>query len=222
MGKACTFFGHHDCPSSIKPKLREVLIDLIENRSVDMFYVGNKGAFDRLVHSVLRELVQEYPRINYAVVLERMPGKQNDDYPEDFSDTMLPEGIEEAPPRFAIVWRNKWIHSYAPSPSLFVPAPDLIPCCKRCFSIFQGISKQASLASFVFRGIGIKERIKVLLPFLNDVKQLVIFIWNVEGPSVIIADRTDNHVNMQMILVHMNGISGNVSVPFIEVRYSSS
>lgn len=24
---ACTFFGHHDCPSSIKPKLREVLID---------------------------------------------------------------------------------------------------------------------------------------------------------------------------------------------------
>lgn len=37
---ACTFFGHQDCPSSIKPKLREVLIDLIENHTVDMFYVG--------------------------------------------------------------------------------------------------------------------------------------------------------------------------------------
>ena len=105
----CTFFGHHDCPSSIKPKLREVMIDLIENRSVDMFYVGNKGAFDRLVRSVLRELTQEYPQINYSVVLERLPGKQNEDYPEDFSDTMLPEGIEEVPPRFAIVWRNKWM-----------------------------------------------------------------------------------------------------------------
>ena len=105
----CTFFGHHDCPSSIRPKLREVLIDLIENQSVDLFYVGNKGAFDRLVRSVLRELMQEYPRINYAVVLERMPGKQSEDYSEDFSDTMLPEGIEEAPPRFAIVWRNKWM-----------------------------------------------------------------------------------------------------------------
>ena len=109
MGKTCTFFGHHDCPSSIKPKLREVLIDLIENQSVDMFYVGNKGAFDRLVRSVLRELTQEYPQINYSVVLERLPGKQNEDYPEDFSDTMLPEGIEEVPPRFAIVWRNKWM-----------------------------------------------------------------------------------------------------------------
>ena len=108
---ACTFFGHHDCPSTIKPKLREVLIDLIENQSVDMFYVGKNGAFDRLVRSVLRELVQEYPQINYAVVLERMPGKQNEDYPEDFSDTMLPEGIENVPPRFAIVWRNKWMLS---------------------------------------------------------------------------------------------------------------
>ena len=105
----CTFFGHRDCPSSIRPKLREVLIDLIVNQSVDMFYVGNKGAFDRLVRYVLRELLREYPQINYTVVLERMPGKQDEDYPEDFSDTMLPEGIEESPPRFAISWRNKWM-----------------------------------------------------------------------------------------------------------------
>lgn len=106
---ACTFFGHHDCPPSIKPKLREVLIDLIENQSVDMFYVGNKGAFDRLVRSALHELAREYPQINYSVVLERLSGKKNEDYPEDFSDTMLPEGVEEVPPRFAISWRNKWM-----------------------------------------------------------------------------------------------------------------
>ena len=76
---------------------------------MDMFYVGNKGSFDRLARSILRELVQEYSQINYSVVLERLPGKQNEDYPEDFSDTMLPVGIEEVPPRFAIVWRNKWM-----------------------------------------------------------------------------------------------------------------
>lgn len=105
----CTFFGHHDCPAEVKPKLREVLTDLIENHSVNMFYVGNKGAYDRMVRSVLRELAQEYAHIHYAVVLERMPSKQSEDYPEDFSDTMLPEGIEEVHPRFAIVWRNKWM-----------------------------------------------------------------------------------------------------------------
>lgn len=105
----CTFFGHHDCPAEVKPKLREVLTDLIENHSVDLFYVGNKGAFDRMVRSVLRGLAQEYTHIHYAVVLERLPVKHREDDPEDYSDTMLPEGIEEVPPRFAIVWRNKWM-----------------------------------------------------------------------------------------------------------------
>ena len=105
----CTFFGHHDCPLSIKPMLREALTDLIENHSVDVFYVGNKGAFDRFVRAILRELIQEYPHIRYAVVLERMPVRRSDDVLEDYSDTMLPEGIEEVHPRFAIVWRNKWM-----------------------------------------------------------------------------------------------------------------
>lgn len=70
---ACTFFGHHDCPSSVKPKLREVLIKLIENHAVDMFYVGQQGAFDSIVRSVLKELVSVYPHIRYAVVLVRTP-----------------------------------------------------------------------------------------------------------------------------------------------------
>ena len=73
MEKACTFFGRRDCPSSIKPKLREVLIDLIEDHAVDMFYVGQQGSFDSMVRSVLKELVSLYPHINYAVVLERIP-----------------------------------------------------------------------------------------------------------------------------------------------------
>ena len=109
MGKACTFFGHRDCPSSIKPKLCEVLIDLIENYAVDMFYVGRQGAFDAIVRSVLKELVLVYPHINYAVVLERVPPMRNELAACDYSDTMLPEGIETVHPRFAISWRNKWM-----------------------------------------------------------------------------------------------------------------
>ena len=106
---ACTFFGHHDCPSSIKPKLREVLIDLIENQAVDMFYVGQQGAFDGIVRSVLKELVSVYPNIRYAVVLERFSPKRDEFDTRDYSDTMLPEGIETVHPRFAISWRNKWM-----------------------------------------------------------------------------------------------------------------
>ena len=40
MGKICTFFGHRDCLPDIRTKLRDVLVGLIENDFVDMFYVG--------------------------------------------------------------------------------------------------------------------------------------------------------------------------------------
>ena len=103
----CIFFGHRDCPDSIKPKLRETLIELITLHGVDMFYVGNQGQFDAIVRSVLRELKAEYTHIDYAVVLAYIPGAMNENY--DFSDTMLPEGIENVHPRYAISWRNNWM-----------------------------------------------------------------------------------------------------------------
>ena len=104
---ACTFFGHRECPDSIKTQLREVLIDLVTNHDVDMFYVGNQGRFDAIVRGVLRELKKEYSQIDYAVVLAHMPGKRTE-Y-DDYSDTMLPEGIESVYPRYAISWRNNWM-----------------------------------------------------------------------------------------------------------------
>ena len=104
---ACTFFGHRECPDSIKAQLRAALIDLVTNHDVDMFYVGNQGRFDAIVRGVLRELKKEYSQINYAVVLAYMPGKQTEF--DDYSDTMLPEGIESVHPRYAISWRNNWM-----------------------------------------------------------------------------------------------------------------
>lgn len=98
----CTFFGHSDTPLDIRDKLKATLIDLIENCSVDLFYVGDKGNFDRLVLSVLRELSAVYP-IRYYVVLAYLP-KEKSDYP-----TLFPEGIETAPKRFAIDFRNRFM-----------------------------------------------------------------------------------------------------------------
>ncbi len=105
----CTFFGHRDCPDSIKLTLQSQIEDLITNHGVDLFYVGNQGQFDALVRRVLKELTGKYPHINYAVVLAYMPREGAE--PADYADTMLPEGIEKVPPRFAIAWRNKWLLS---------------------------------------------------------------------------------------------------------------
>ena len=105
----CTFFGHWDCPSSIKPKLHDVLKNLIEKEHVDLFYVGNHGAFDAMVRTQMRELEQIYPNIRYAVVLAYLPQKSSEFDPQDFSDTIFPEGIETVPKHFAISWRNRWM-----------------------------------------------------------------------------------------------------------------
>ena len=104
---ACTFFGHRDCPASIRPKLRAALTELIEEQGVDRFYVGQQGNFDAVARGVLRELAETYPHIRYSVVLERLPGERRDG--GDLSDTIFPEELEGAPPRWAISRRNAWM-----------------------------------------------------------------------------------------------------------------
>ena len=104
---ACCFFGHRDTPEDVKPALHAAIEELITERGVSTFYVGHQGAFDAYVRSALRQLQAKYPHIRYAVVLAYMPGKQNE-Y-EDYSDTMLAEGIEEVHPRHALDWRNRWM-----------------------------------------------------------------------------------------------------------------
>ena len=104
----CTFFGHRFVPLKIEPTLRSTLIDLIENHGVDLFYVGNHGAFDAMVRRVLRDLSERYA-ITYHVVLAYMPQKSDSLDPMDYSDTILTEGIETVPKRFAISFRNRWM-----------------------------------------------------------------------------------------------------------------
>lgn len=104
----CTFFGHRQVHKIIEPILRSTLIDLIEHHEVNLFYIGNHGDFDALVLKVLKDLSARYP-ITCYVVLAYMPGKRGDAEQRNDPDTILPEGIETVPKRFAITFRNKWM-----------------------------------------------------------------------------------------------------------------
>ncbi len=109
MERTCTFFGHKDTPESVKADLYAAIENLIVEHGVETFYVGNQGYFDFYTRAALRQLQQKYP-IRYAVVLAYMPG-ENTEYGDygGYGDTMLPEGIEEIHPKFAISWRNDWL-----------------------------------------------------------------------------------------------------------------
>ena len=116
----CTFFGHRDTPATVRPILRQVIIKLIEQRGVTRFYVGNQGNFDAMARRLLAELAQIYP-IRYDVVLAYLP-KEND--PSiDGSHTILPDGFEAVPPRFAIDRRNRWMIDHSDIVVTYVRSP---------------------------------------------------------------------------------------------------
>jgi hypothetical protein len=102
----CTFFGHRDTPPAIKPVLQQAILDLIEQKGIDRFYIGNQGNYDAMAQSILSEFEQSHG-IRYTVVLAYLPKK--DSLPYDAEHTVLPEGIETVPPRFSIEYRNKWM-----------------------------------------------------------------------------------------------------------------
>ena len=114
----CTFFGHRDAPKEIEPALRLTLIDLIENKNATVFYVGNHGNFDAMVRRQLEDLSKTYP-IKYYVVLAYMPSKND----EPNEHTILPEGIETVPRRFAFNFRNKWMLDKADIVVTYVTSP---------------------------------------------------------------------------------------------------
>lgn len=66
--KTCTFFGEPDATTDIRYDLKQVLIELIENKGVDIFYVGNGGNFDKMVRNELKLFSSVYKHIRFTVL----------------------------------------------------------------------------------------------------------------------------------------------------------
>ncbi len=59
----CTFFGHRDAPEEAKRSLEIVVENLINQKGVDLFYVGNQGKFDQIVWKILVQMREKYSHI---------------------------------------------------------------------------------------------------------------------------------------------------------------
>lgn len=103
---SCTFFGHYNSSEALKPILIESIRKLIECYSVDKFYIGDKGNFDSMARRCVIELAEEYPYIEYEIVLAYMPGKK-DEFKPPLENTVYPEGLEKVPRKYAIIRRNQ-------------------------------------------------------------------------------------------------------------------
>ncbi len=103
----CTFFGHRTAGEEISERLRAVLIDLIENQGVTLFYVGHQGRFDAMVRRELKELKKRFSHIKYFVVLAYMPQQRKEEDVFDYSDTIYFDLPKNTPLRFAVDKRNR-------------------------------------------------------------------------------------------------------------------
>lgn len=102
-----SFFGHKDTPSTVKPFLEQTVQRLIEENEDITFLVGTHGAFDLMAQSVLKQAVERYSRIICYIVLAYVPISGN---AERYAlPTLVPEGIESVPKRFAITFRNNYM-----------------------------------------------------------------------------------------------------------------
>lgn len=98
----CTFFGHRDTEQIFFHLLENAIEKVIQNYSVNHFYIGNNGNFDKMALQAVTKLQVKYPYITYEIVLAYMAD-------EGQHPTLFPEGIENTPKRFAICFRNKWM-----------------------------------------------------------------------------------------------------------------
>ena len=64
-GKVCCFIGHRKIDKSIEltQRVRDVIIDLIENKGVQTFLFGSRSEFDDLCHNIVTELQKNNPQI---------------------------------------------------------------------------------------------------------------------------------------------------------------
>lgn len=99
----CTFFGHSNAPDNIYPVLEKTIAEVMEKYPGIEFYVGHNGHFDGMARTALKKL-----SARYTVVLAYIPGKSDKVLYRD-EETIYPEGLETAPKRFAISYRNKWL-----------------------------------------------------------------------------------------------------------------
>jgi len=102
----CSFFGHRSVYENIRPALYAEIERHITEKNVNTFYVGGYGGFDGMASDILDEIKKRYPKISVFRILAYVPGKK---YIEDKYPTILPEGVELVPPRYAITHRNRWI-----------------------------------------------------------------------------------------------------------------
>ena len=108
LNPSCTFFGDSDTPKNMMMLLSRAISNLIILEKVDMFYVGNQGAFDSMVQKTLKGVTDCFsPDVVYGIILANGGKEELSNLDEkDFRHALLPAELDGLSPEEAIERRN--------------------------------------------------------------------------------------------------------------------
>lgn len=107
MTKKCFMFGHRDATDVLMPELVRVITRYVEEEQVGEFIVGSYGGFDHLAARAAAEVKKYHPHVRLVLLLPYHPAVRAAALPEGFDESWYPDGMENVPPRLAIVRANR-------------------------------------------------------------------------------------------------------------------
>lgn len=107
--KRCFFIGHRDTSKGIYPALYRAVEKHIEEYGVTEFIVGKYGNFDRLAAKAVIEAKQKFSDVTLSLLTPYHPAKRPVTKSRGFDDIYFPDGMDNVPPRAAIICANRYV-----------------------------------------------------------------------------------------------------------------
>jgi hypothetical protein len=106
----------HHTPPELKKRIREAVINLIENEDVNIFLVGEAGGYEIDAYDVVLEVQKEYPHILIYFVISKVTDLNVIGYSpgyefikRGFDDFIFPPECEFGYKKLCLVYRNRYI-----------------------------------------------------------------------------------------------------------------
>ena len=120
--KSCFIFGHGICSEDILPQLEQTIEKYVLEANIGIFYVGNRGDFDRLAAAAVKTVKNRIPDIQLHLLLAYHPAERPVVLSEGFDNSFYPP-LENVPRVYSIVRANRYMVDAADAIICYVKHP---------------------------------------------------------------------------------------------------
>ncbi len=101
-------FGHSDASYQMQNMIQNTAEKYYLEHNIRVFYVGNRGNFDRMAATAVKRLKKKYSDISLQLLLSYHPAERLVTLSEGFDGSFYPP-LEGVPRRYAIVRANRYM-----------------------------------------------------------------------------------------------------------------